>query len=625
MWFRFISRAAVVRLAALLGTVAALMLLPINSASAHAFLVSSSPEDGAVLTAAPEEVVLRFSESVVLPALQVHLVSGSGREFEPISAKLEGASNGDTEEPASVILRMPVLPVDAYQLRWETLSSDDLHRTGGMLIFGVGTAVSRAGVVEPAPQWDEAALRTAMFLALAAALGGWLTEALLGRGRPTPASVDRQRAARRVARWGAVAGFVFGAILPVDQLIAAGGSSPLALLQGSYGVREALRQSGFIVLAVAASAPAQRGPRAILVAVGACLTGVGTALMGHSAARGALPVTRIMADAAHLVSAATWCGGLLLAVLLIGPMLPGEDRPLARDFLRRFGVPAGACFAIMIVTGIYLTGGTVGSVDAALLTNYGRLLTLKVLIVLVIAGLALANHRRFRVGDNRPGAHGSMTLARSEAAAAVVVLLLAGLLTSGQPAREPQFVARPAYPTVPLTNSQVDDLQQTLTVRPNLPGRNVVTVGLRSVRRPAPAPVRSVALTVGATRDPPLQLESQGADTWSVAVDLTEPGPVELVLVVHRPGLRDTVNRVDWSVGADPGAGPSPVVSRAPITDLLTRTAGLMLAGLLLGGVLGRRRHAGRDRRGRPDVVGSPVDAEVNSRLDRPVKDAVGS
>jgi methionine-rich copper-binding protein CopC len=48
---------------ALLG-LAALVALPASPATAHSELVSSSPEDGAVLASAPAQVVLSFSEGV---------------------------------------------------------------------------------------------------------------------------------------------------------------------------------------------------------------------------------------------------------------------------------------------------------------------------------------------------------------------------------------------------------------------------------------------------------------------------------------------------------------------------------------------------------------------------------
>ena len=44
----------------------------------------------------------------------------------------------DTEEPVEVVATLPTLQRSSYRVSWETLSSDDLHRTSGVLVFGVG-------------------------------------------------------------------------------------------------------------------------------------------------------------------------------------------------------------------------------------------------------------------------------------------------------------------------------------------------------------------------------------------------------------------------------------------------------------------------------------------------------
>ena len=57
--------------------------------------------------------------------------------------------------------------------------------------------------------------------------------------------------------------------------------------------------------------------------------------------------------------------------------------------LRRFARPAFACLAVAAVTGTFLAGDTIGSVDAALRTTYGRSLLLKLLLVaLAFIGVA---------------------------------------------------------------------------------------------------------------------------------------------------------------------------------------------------------------------------------------------
>src|SRR5207253_1092525 len=111
-----------------------------------------------------------------------------------------------------------------------------------------------------------------------------------------------------------------------------------------------------------------------------------------------------------------------------------------------FGVPAAAAVSVLVISGCYLASGVVGSVDAALLTTYGRTLLLKLGLFAVIAVLGLVNTRRLHRAD-RPQASRRTVVA--EAVVALAVLGLAAVLTSGQPAREPQFVAVSAARTAP--------------------------------------------------------------------------------------------------------------------------------------------------------------------------------
>ena len=58
-------------------------------------------------------------------------------------------------------------------------------------------------------------------------------------------------------------------------------------------------------------------------------------------------------------------------------------RPYVLAALRRFARPAVACLAVTAVTGVFLASDTIGSVDAALRTTYGRSFLLKLLLVVL--------------------------------------------------------------------------------------------------------------------------------------------------------------------------------------------------------------------------------------------------
>jgi copper transport protein len=324
--------------------------------------------------------------------------------------------------------------------------------------------------------------------------------------------------------------------------------------------------------------------------------GLGSALLGHAGA-GSGATTRVLVDATHLIAAATWSGAVLVfAAAGWRSRRAGAPPTVAmRSALRAFAAPAVACVALLTVTGVYLASTVVGSVDAALLTFYGRVLLVKLGLFLAITLLALTNHRRVR----RAGAPVRLVL-RAEAGFAVAVLAMAALLASGQPAREPQFVRPPTATTVPVVSGSVADLQQSLALRPNLPGRNIILVDVSDTRRPAPAPIAAVLVTVrgsdGRTVGPlPARRSAEGS--WSASAEIAVSGRAVVRVSVRRPGLAQADRDYLWTVGSRTGSLRPATVSNAPIADWLRELSlglAIVLAALLLVSAARARRSAQR-------------------------------
>ncbi|MDT4980096.1 MAG: copper transport protein [Pseudonocardiales bacterium] len=598
-----------VRLAvAVLAMSAGLVVLsPSSPASAHAFLTDSNPADGAVLAAAPGTLRLQFSESVVIAATRIDIVDSGGHHYKPTALRLVHTGSGDsTEEPAQIVGDLPALARSAYRVSWETLSSDDLHRTSGLLVFGVNEQVTAAPFVEPTPRLEEAALRWLLLLCLAGALGAALAVRLYRRvdGDSQGDGVAVARA-RRISIVGSALGIVVAAGLLVDQLVSSG--SPAGrLLTSSYGARWALREVGFAALLAATwlgQRPGRRSPwpRAalpLLLGVGAACACLGSALLGHAGAGQNLALTRVLADAAHLGAAATWSGLLIVALLVIVPQVRrgGAAAVAARAVLRGFGLPAAGCVGVMVVTGVYLASGVVGSVDAALLTFYGRTLMIKVAVFGAVVVLGLVNARRLHASGPRPTPRRTVF---AEGVLAVVILGLAAVLVSGQPAREPQFVKTPVLAAVPVVDTQVADLQESLAIRPNQPGRNVVLVDVFDTRRPAPAPIRRVLVSIiglDGRDSAPVAADRLADGRWSVATGLDAPGRTRVRITVQRAGLPDATHLYRWTVTGGAQHTRPATVSTAPLGGLLENVA-LALAVLLgLGGSLALWRRRAKRR-----------------------------
>ncbi|GAA3592811.1 copper resistance CopC/CopD family protein [Kribbella ginsengisoli] len=588
------------RLAGLLLLVGVLVTWSPQTASAHAYLTSTSPADGSSLSVAPTRLRLAFSETVVPAATQIDVVAEDGKHYPVSDVRVVGEGG---EEPSEVLATLPTLPKGAYRVSWQTLSADDLHRTAGVLVFGIGHAVAAAGLDEPVPAPGEVVLRWLVFGALALALGGALMGRLARRQAAT-AGAGWSRVAHRGELAGGSSGAV-GALLLLGYQTSKAGSTEL--LSSSYGLRWGLREAGFLLLVGAAVGCRYRGRGPVLV-LGAALVALGSALTGHSGAGQGVLSTRVVADAIHLTAAATWAGAVLVGLWFAWSVRDRRPRLELLAVLRAFGLPAAACVSLIIASGIYLTSGVVGSVDAALVTFYGRALLLKIGVFAVIGVLGLMNHFRLR---RTAGAALRRSALAAEAGFAVVVLGLAAVITSGQPAVEPQLVKDPAAEVVPLQDSRVADLQQTLAVRPNLPGRNLVMVDVFDTRRPAPAPVQQVTVAVvdaDGTDSPPVRAERLADGRWSAAVVLNSSGAARVEVTVRRPGLPDAVHAYNWAVGGTNATARTALVSTAPIKKELTMlwfaVTILLVGGWWVAMLVRLRRVSRRDT----VVVSSPPD-----------------
>lgn len=107
---------------------AAAMLALSGIAFAHTRLKTSIPAENAVLSAAPSEIVLKFSAPTRLTALVIKKDGESERKLGPLPKE------------AAADFRVPVtsLTPGKYTVSWRAMSADN-HVMSGDLHFAVGT------------------------------------------------------------------------------------------------------------------------------------------------------------------------------------------------------------------------------------------------------------------------------------------------------------------------------------------------------------------------------------------------------------------------------------------------------------------------------------------------------
>jgi copper transport protein len=593
-------------LAVLAGVIVAL-LSPAGPASAHAYLATSAPADGAVLNQAPELLTLGFTERVELRATTVDIVDGDGRRYAPTSMTLRNSDVGGTgtETPVSVVVGLPQLPANVYHVRWRTLSSDDLHATSGNLVIGVQRTVTAAGSAAaggPAPA--ESVLRGLGVLGLSVLLGGALLAALTG------SAAGLRRRLRVVAACGGVLAAISAPALLYAQVSAAGSASVGLLGSQALSVRWFAYELGLAVLTAAMLARSSLRTVAP-VAIGAALSSAtGAALLGHAGAGSPLTVA---ITAIHILAAGGWAGSVVAAAaaLVPRPRRTTAWRPDAGRLLRAFGVMATGCVTALAISGLLMVGGPIATVDGLLTTPYGLLLLAKLALSAAAGTLGLRTARRLR--DGRPGDGPLLRALVTEGMVLITVLGLAGTLASAAPANGPRFQVV-GVTTAPQVSGQVADLVDAVSVRPNIPGRNVVSMSVNDTRRPALAPIAGVSVTlIGPDGSRTVHPVIRGADgSWTLTTDdIRTAGRWRISVTVLRPGMAAVTDEHNWGVA---GGTARVTVSEAPLRPVTLALAGV-LATVVIGAIWRKRRRVRRSQGW--ESAAAPVQPPAGTRPDQ--------
>jgi copper transport protein len=341
---------------------------------AHAALLATDPEDGAVVATAPKLLTLEFNETVAPVTLRLIAPDGHGLVLVP-----------RTDGVRLIAPAPAALGRGTYALSWRVISADG-HPVGGTSVFSIG-APSAGGVAAPADSVDWPVrvgiwtTRVLTYLAFFVGIGGVFFAQWIGAdhsGRPVR---------RAVLVVGVVALIASIGLQGLDVL-----DRPLADLASADVWREGTAASfglfaGFgllgYVLALLAGAGLGLGPT---LALGALLcVGLALALTGHASAADPQWLTR-PAVFIHTSVVAFWVGALLpLWSLLRGPPEP------AIAPLRRFAGTIPSLLVLLVAAGIALAVVQFGAPSEILTTDYGRVFLAKMALVALLLGLAAFN------------------------------------------------------------------------------------------------------------------------------------------------------------------------------------------------------------------------------------------
>jgi putative copper export protein len=108
----------------------------------------------------------------------------------------------------------------------------------------------------------------------------------------------------------------------------------------------------------------------------------------------------VLADALHVLGAGGWLGTLLVVVLVGIPIAlrqaESERGQAAAALVNAFSPVALACAAAIAITGVLAAWMHLGTVSALWASDYGRVLLVKLAVIVVIATLGAVNWRVLR-------------------------------------------------------------------------------------------------------------------------------------------------------------------------------------------------------------------------------------
>ena len=504
-------------------------LVAAPSAWAHASLDSSAPSNDEVLARAPRQVVLKFSEPVETAFGSVRVYDGSARRVD------DGRTT--RPDPNAVAVGLPSdLPRGTYTVAWRVVSADS-HPVSGAFVFHIGKPGAGASGVVGQVLDEQAGSRTVdrafwvvRFLSL------MLILLSVGGAAALAFVLTREKAAVRRPPWLVlgIAGFALAFLSLTGIGLQAAQASGLGLeaafrlsligdvLDTRFGQAWLLRAVLALALAFLAAIAFRRpqGSERIHATV-ACALGfliaATPAVSGHARVLGGFAV---VSDWVHVLGASAWAGGLAFLLLALW-RARGDRWGLASRAVPRFSALAVLSIAALLTAGVVSGFLEIRSWTGLWETTYGRVLLVKIALVLPVLALGAFNNR-FSVPQLRAGIASALERKRFvlstgiELGLAVVIVGVTAALVAEPPAR-----AQLAAQTAPVSRDAfVHPYEINVVVDPARTGPNEVHIYVLNHLTGQPAKVAEIRLgaSLPAAGIGPIRLQAVTAGPGHVVV-----------------------------------------------------------------------------------------------------------
>jgi copper transport protein len=603
-------------LALLCLVVAAGALVPVTHVSAHASLISSTPDQNEQLKRPPSRIILHFSEAIERKLTTIEVTNKAGERVDTKDVAF------DDQDATFVSVGLKDLPPDLYFVKWANVSKVDGHNVAGSYPFivlqadgslpaGVSLSSVGSGTVSGGqllPSNVDSALKWLALLSLATVLGAAFM--LLAGIRPAAAFLEdddyetittsAERAVAYLAHVLLPLSFITSSFLILRTVSRFDTSTGLVeylttLHTGQYQLADLI----LILVALAAGGPLLLGGPRVVRRGGLVMLIVASAaalftysMISHGAANPG-KFWGTSSDYLHLLSSATWLGALVMLVPLMRAARrlaePQRFLILANVF-DRFSIIAGISVAVILATGTINGITEIPNAPAMVDTTYGKVLLAKIALILpllAVAGLnaLILKPRLVTAIDGAYQEQGGTQDQRERwkrsvawlqrvlpwTVAAEVALILAvfaavGVLTQTSTAKGQvaQKLAAKAASTAFKQTVDANDLKLTLEVTPNQVGLNQFDVTIDNQDGSPSTTVTFARLRFTYDQVQNLIPESEttltkssGGDWRGQASNLSQPGNWRVQIDIRRSNADDVSKQVVVAVARTVGNAPN--------------------------------------------------------------------
>lgn len=548
----------------------------VPAGAAHANLSQAIPAPNTVLTTAPIELSIWFTEPIEAQFSQLRLFNANGQQVDNQDILVNGNLMRVT---------LPTLLEGIYTVVWQNVSSVDGHPAEGSYLFSIGRPLPQQ-TIPPNPQplvtsWAEPVARAVVLWSGLVVVGGLAFNQLVMNG-----NVSGRKQLFFLA-WLAMALFLLASIgqlwlqvAVVQRLSNAGFWGQAAgniLTKTFWGQLWLVRLAIWLLFALGlAFRPNQ--PRLAWLGFGLL---VPISLTSHAAATAQITEATLFNDLAHLVAAALWVGGLVHFALFLWSGSGRDNHQLLSELVPRFSTLAILSVGTLIITGLYTTWSQLLSL-AAWQTPYGVVLLVKLAFLLPL--LLLGAYNLLWLSPRLAQQPHPLQLRRSvsgETILATLLIMVVGLLTSLEPAR--QIAAREGLGQKPISfQDNIEGADVLVKIVPGRVGINqaLITLSNRQGQPITDASEVNLTFTYRGQEMPPLsgRATANGEGQYQFdGLSLSLSGVWEMALTIRRPDAFDGQSSFRFMA-----LNPTPQNPTPP------RELGLMLWGgeLLLLGLL---------------------------------------